>query len=214
MIPSMRYKLAVFVALLVSSVFIVQLFVETRRWYVRRTSRNLDDNLHVAPLTTIPQRRNRVDQEPHQQPVQNTSNAEKSDAGSAEKMSDLVPVPHYARRREELVRDKYTIIIQTYKRKNILKEVLKHYCRAPRVDQILVVWNNVGEAVPSNLSGFACKHRLIFIPQKRNSIRNRFKPFPQIRTEGNLIGNNVSHHNNVTVVQYYSRLCRVYTMTQ
>ena len=80
----------------------------------------------------------------------------------------------------------YTIVIQTYKRNDILHKVLTHYCKFCDAHRILVVWNNVDQHVPEELSDKAkdCCPMLIFLEQKVNTIRNRFYPFPEIKTEG------------------------------
>ena len=80
----------------------------------------------------------------------------------------------------------YTIVIQTYKRNDILHRVLAHYCTFCEAHKILVVWNNVGQPVPKDLSDKAndCCPTLLFLEQTKNSIRNRFYPYPEIQTEG------------------------------
>lgn len=93
-------------------------------------------------------------------------------------------IPQFSAHPNDLIADNYTLVIQSYKRNKLLKTCLKHYCGAPRVDQILVVWNNVGEDVPKYLRLYPCSVKITFIIQVNNTIRNRFKPFPQLRTEG------------------------------
>ena len=80
----------------------------------------------------------------------------------------------------------YTIVIQTYRRNDILHRVLAHYCTFCEAHKILVVWNNIGHPVPEVLSNKArnCCPTLLFLEQTRNSIRNRFYPYPEIQTEG------------------------------
>ena len=198
---SLKHKLVVAVGSMVAVILIVQLFIETRWWYARRTSHShrvnpsYDLPLQRVPLSAPPSNvtilplRYVVSEERRYQSTRNTSHMEKADSGSEDKNLTSEPslIPPYTRHRGELLRDSYTIVIQTYKRNNILEEVLRHYCRASRVDQILVVWNNVGETVPSHLSGLGCSHKLLFIPQATNTIRNRFQPFTEIRTEGQLV---------------------------
>ena len=79
----------------------------------------------------------------------------------------------------------FTVVIQTYQRLNLLRRLLPHYCNMSCVDRILVVWNNVNVSVPQELSEMPCSRAgLIFLPMQRNSVRNRFQPFPEIRTKG------------------------------
>ncbi|XP_063077460.1 exostosin-like 2 isoform X2 [Engraulis encrasicolus] len=86
--------------------------------------------------------------------------------------------------------DSFTIVMETYKRTDILLKLLRHYQLVPRLKQIVVVWNNVGERPPSQMweSG-AGPHRVpvFFKEQTRNLVRNRMLPFPEIDTEAVLM---------------------------
>ena len=89
----------------------------------------------------------------------------------------LVPLP--------MQEETFTIVIQTYQRMVLLRKLLPHYCNMSCVDRILIVWNNVNVSVPRELSEMPCERAgLIFLPMQRNSVRNRFQPFPDIRTKG------------------------------
>lgn len=78
----------------------------------------------------------------------------------------------------------FTLIIQTYRRNDLLHRLLTHYCKYEAVDRIIIVWNNVNETVPDFLHYLPCGPQLFYLRQTENTIRNRFQPFPQIRTEG------------------------------
>lgn len=78
----------------------------------------------------------------------------------------------------------FTIVIQTYKRNDLLYKLLTHYCMFEAVDRIIVVWNNVNVSVPDFLHYMPCGPQLFYLKQTENTIRNRFQPFSQIRTEG------------------------------
>lgn len=199
----MRQKVPVVVGLLVACVLAVQLFTESRKWYVGRTPQNptefqppslvpvstgsLTERKDTADSAKLRKNQVREDSYNSHQSSPVTEKAEGGGSGDSPAPKHHYPtIPRYSSYPGELITDNYTIVIQTYKRNNILKEVLKHYCTAPRVDQILVVWNNVGRRVPSFLRKQPCERKLIFLPQERNTIRNRFKPFPEIRTDGEL----------------------------
>ena len=80
--------------------------------------------------------------------------------------------------------EKYTLVIQTYKRVKVLVKLLNHYCGLQRVEKILVLWNDVGTSVPAILRDMRCAMPLVIIEEKQNRMTNRFKPRPEITTEG------------------------------
>ena len=81
-------------------------------------------------------------------------------------------------------KNKFTIVMPSYKRTETLKEIFDHYCPMEDIiDQILIVWNNVGESVPTYLVEYPCKFPITFLEQKKNTLNNRFVPYPEIKTE-------------------------------
>ena len=85
--------------------------------------------------------------------------------------------------------EKYTIVVQTYKRNDLLKRFLKHYKHKsfPLLDQIIVIWNNVG--IPLDPATFQKEISqagvpVTFIVATINSLRNKMQPNPQIQTTG------------------------------
>ena len=85
----------------------------------------------------------------------------------------------------DLENEKFTIVMSTYKRTGILHKVLKHYCKTPSLDKIVVIWNNVGIPVPGSLLNISdsCEVPLKFIEEAENKLTNRFKPRPEIETQ-------------------------------
>ncbi|XP_077472486.1 exostosin-like 2 [Stigmatopora argus] len=81
--------------------------------------------------------------------------------------------------------EEFTIIIQTFKRDDILLKVLKRCLVVPHLQKILVVWNNVGQPPSQKLQESLRHHRtpIIFLEQKINSMQNRLQPFPEIHTD-------------------------------
>ena len=80
--------------------------------------------------------------------------------------------------------DKITVIVLTHQRNNDLQMILKNYCEMDDIiDRVIVVWNNVGEAVPDDLRSQNCSFQIVFKEQKINSLNNRFVKFPDIRTK-------------------------------
>lgn len=84
---------------------------------------------------------------------------------------------------------RFTIIIQTYNRTDILLKLLNHYQAAPHLQQIIIVWNNIGEQTPLKLWNSLGPHPvpLVFKEQTINNMRNRLQPFPEIDTDGQYI---------------------------
>lgn len=81
--------------------------------------------------------------------------------------------------------DKFSIIIPTYKRVKLLKQVLENYCSLQtHVDTIIVVWNNIKEAIPKEIKELSCKVKLVLKTPSVNSLNNRFIRYPEIRTQG------------------------------
>ncbi|KAF7654914.1 hypothetical protein LDENG_00063090 [Lucifuga dentata] len=94
-------------------------------------------------------------------------------------------LPHHVDGAEE----KFTIIIQTYNRTDILLKLLNHYQAVPHLQQIIIIWNNVGEQTPQKLLNSLGPHPvpMVFKEQTVNRMRNRLQPFPEIDTNAVLM---------------------------
>lgn len=81
---------------------------------------------------------------------------------------------------------RFTIVIQTYNRSDILLKLLNHYQAVPHLQRIIIVWNNVGEQTPLKLWNSLGPHPVpvVFKEQTSNQMRNRLQPFPEIKTDG------------------------------
>ena len=85
--------------------------------------------------------------------------------------------------------EKYTIIVQTYKRNDLLKRFLGHYSHQsfPLLDQIIIIWNNIGVPLERAMFQQAISQAGVpvrFIVSRINSVRNKLQPYPQIQTAG------------------------------
>ena len=82
--------------------------------------------------------------------------------------------------------ERFTLILQTYNRTDILMKLLNHYCAVPRLDKIIVVWNNIDEQPPLEVWIKYAPHPVpvLFLRQDENKMRNRLQPFKQIETKG------------------------------
>uniref|UniRef100_A0A8C7Y7W8 Exostosin-like 2 n=1 Tax=Oryzias sinensis TaxID=183150 RepID=A0A8C7Y7W8_9TELE len=85
--------------------------------------------------------------------------------------------------------EKFTIIIQTYNRTDVLLKLLNHYQAVPHLQRIIIIWNNVGEQTPEKLWDSFSPHPVpvIFKEQKSNRMRNRLQPFSEIDTDAVLM---------------------------
>lgn len=85
--------------------------------------------------------------------------------------------------------EKFTVIIQTYNRTDILLKLLNHYQAVPHLQRIIIVWNNIGEQTPAKLWKSFGPHPVpvVFKEQSSNQMRNRLQPFPEIGTDAVLM---------------------------
>ncbi|XP_070700487.1 exostosin-like 2 [Pempheris klunzingeri] len=84
---------------------------------------------------------------------------------------------------------RFTIIIQTYNRTDILLKLLNHYQAVPHLRRIIIVWNNIAEQTPLKLWNSLGPHPVpvVFKVQTSNQMRNRLQPFPEIDTDAVLM---------------------------
>ena len=95
---------------------------------------------------------------------------------------------------KKLDKEKFTIIILTHGRTDVLLTLLGRYVRAvsdgklPQLSKVLIVWNNVHTPPPTEKWKALGPHSIpvIFLQQKENRLTNRFRVFPQIDTEGGI----------------------------
>ena len=83
-------------------------------------------------------------------------------------------------------KEKFTMIMQTYNRTDLLLKLLNHYNGVRHLDRIIIVWNNLNATPPVKFWDSLKPHavEVLFLVQKKNLMRNRLKAFPEIRTEG------------------------------
>lgn len=88
---------------------------------------------------------------------------------------------------DQLHRDqKFTLILQTFNRSDLLMKLLNHYSGVHLLSRIIVVWNNMGELPPVDMWRKYEPHPVPvhFIQQEKNRMQNRLQPFSEIDTEG------------------------------
>ncbi|CAL8367976.1 unnamed protein product [Boreogadus saida] len=99
------------------------------------------------------------------------------------------PLPDHHVYSTEETEEKFTIVIQTFNRTDILLKLLNHYQAMPHLQKIIIVWNNVGEQTPQKLWNSLGPHpvEVIFKEQSTNRMRNRLQVFPEIDTDAVLM---------------------------
>lgn len=82
--------------------------------------------------------------------------------------------------------EKFTILMLTFNRTDLMLRLLNHYSAMYRLDKIVIVWNNVNDTPPVELWASLEPHPVpvVFLPQQENKIQNRIQSFPEIKTKG------------------------------
>ena len=84
--------------------------------------------------------------------------------------------------RQQVEREKYTIVVNTFKRPERLEKSIRHYSRCRGVDAIRIVWSESPN--PPREVVNASPLPVIFDVHTNNSINNRFRPLDDVKTEG------------------------------
>lgn len=73
-----------------------------------------------------------------------------------------------------------TMVLSTYKRAQMLPEILGHYCdrRCSILSEIVVVWHDPVTPIPSSVFQLRdkCSKKMEILPMKENKLTNRFLP--------------------------------------
>ncbi len=82
-------------------------------------------------------------------------------------------------------KEQCTMVVQTYKRAEILPRVIKHYCTMLVFHKVIIVWNDVNTSVPQSLKELnkKCVAHVHFVVPKANLLTNRFVPRKEIETD-------------------------------
>ena len=97
--------------------------------------------------------------------------------------------------------DRYTVLLNSYRRPDLLEQSLQHYRQCRQVDAVRVIWSEDGFAPPSDdvnaddrVSEPAAREvrggmvpllpaPVVYDVQPNSSLNNRFRPLPGLRTE-------------------------------
>lgn len=86
--------------------------------------------------------------------------------------------------------EKYTVLINTWKREDFLRQSVPHYAKCKHIDAIRIVWSeslSPPGSLVKDLAEEVKRHTnasLLFDIHKDQTLNCRFKPLPGIRTNG------------------------------
>lgn len=83
----------------------------------------------------------------------------------------IMIIANEAQLREQELRRKYTVRVNTFRRNDLLKKVVEHYVTCPRIDSIQIIWSDL-DAIPPPMSFYNIRKK------------NRYR---KIRSAGGLI---------------------------
>lgn len=85
----------------------------------------------------------------------------------------------------DILQERCTLLMLTFNRTQMLPRILTHYCKIPFLQKILVIWNDVNNTIPTDVTdiGRVCNSELKFIISKENKLTNRFIPRSEIETD-------------------------------
>eukprot|EP00871_Galdieria_phlegrea_P002310 jgi/Galph1/307/GphlegSOOS_G5068.1 len=83
------------------------------------------------------------------------------------------------------IQNKFSVIISTFDREELLNKLLIHYSRSKKIYKIYVVWHNPQSQAPSNFR--IGNIPVVFLSQQYDSLNNRFNPIHDLETQVVLI---------------------------
>ncbi len=85
----------------------------------------------------------------------------------------------------DINKEQFTIVIMTFKRVTLLRKVIPHYCKTGQyLNKIIIIWNDVGEKVPEDITNHECAAQLVIKLPTKNLLTNKFFPYSDIETDG------------------------------
>lgn len=84
--------------------------------------------------------------------------------------------------------NKFSVLIGTWDRVSLLRKIILHYQKSRLVHKIYVTWHNPSTKPPEEFLKFVRKKPPVeLLPQKYDSLNNRFNPLPNLATKAILI---------------------------
>jgi len=80
----------------------------------------------------------------------------------------------------------YTVVVNTFRRPDMLQKFLKNYAKCARVDSIRVVWSDMENSPPISETApqfFSPLKPVIYQMQEEDSLNNRFRPIKNLHTD-------------------------------
>jgi hypothetical protein len=100
------------------------------------------------------------------------------------------------------ISNKFSVIIGTWDRVHFLRKLILHYQKSRMVHKIYVTWHNPHERPPEDfLRLVRRKPPVEILPQKYDSLNNRFNPIPNLQTKAVLIADD-DIRVNLTDLEY------------
>lgn len=98
----------------------------------------------------------------------------------------IVVSPAPLREHQRLIpNEKLTIVMNTFKRHDLMEEAIDHYSKCNIVKYVYVVWSEPDPPTEAMISKFSSRSHpwVIFDIHKQDSLNNRFKPLPNPHTD-------------------------------
>ena len=140
----------------------------------------LDNELHTANLTKTVYYHSETLFEPRSEPKDDNSST-----GVDLLREKLDEYEKRIYRISSMKKEMCTMVMQTYKRVEILPSLIMHYCNMPTFHKVIIIWNEVGTPMPQALRNLSanCTALLHFVLPKENLLTNRFEPRKDIETD-------------------------------
>ncbi|KAM0248879.1 hypothetical protein ACHAP5_003086 [Fusarium lateritium] len=113
---------------------------------------------------------------------------EEKNCGKRDEVANMTIWNDIVNRTSNLIEDKFTIAIQTYKRPIQLNKTIAHLTKhkVPSLYEIAIVWNEIDAEPPAN---YMTEHGVLvrYRRSEKNSLNQKFLPDPRYRTQGILL---------------------------
>lgn len=98
--------------------------------------------------------------------------------------------------------NKFSVVIGTWDRFSLLRKIILHYQKSRLVHKIYVTWHNPAKKPPEEFIRLVRKKPPVeLLPQKYDSLNNRFNPLPNLETKAVLIADD-DIRVNITDMEY------------
>ena len=105
--------------------------------------------------------------------------------------------------RKFTISNKFSVLIGTYERVSLLRKIILNYQRSRLVHKIYVTWHNPTQKPPSDfLRSLRRSPPVEILPQRYDSLNNRFNPIPSLETKAVLVCDDDVRVANVTELEH------------